>query len=229
MKDDAVIFELLLNDIKKGVSEGNYLCALALALTIPDICGKAKYPKCKINSFRYIAWYDSEISAKEKPMMAGCPNPCTEENKYLEQISPDYINCNKYKQRKGYNIPLFPCANCKRNTVKNYYGYLIYKLRCDFLHSGNPGLIDDRFFEEIKTDSEKGHYIPRFSLILDGNTSYADQISTQVSIPMLCNKLVNAGEKYYMENEEKFNFFRYSIIRKDERQHRYDLIARDVL
>lgn len=45
-----------------------YIAALTSALTLPDICGKAEYPKEK-TSERYIKWYHEWIGQYEK-----CPN-----------------------------------------------------------------------------------------------------------------------------------------------------------
>ena len=57
--------------VKELIKEINYcldsnccMAALALALTLPDICGKALYPKSK-PSERYVKWYDEHISKPE--------------------------------------------------------------------------------------------------------------------------------------------------------------------
>lgn len=57
--------------VKELIREINYcldnnccMAALALALTLPDICGKALYPKSK-PSERYVKWYDEHISKCE--------------------------------------------------------------------------------------------------------------------------------------------------------------------
>lgn len=57
--------------VKELIREINYcldnnccMAALALALTLPDICGKALYPKSK-PSERYVKWYDEHISKPE--------------------------------------------------------------------------------------------------------------------------------------------------------------------
>ena len=42
-----------------------YISALGMALTLPDICGKAKYPQWK--KLRYKKWYDEYIGFREIP------------------------------------------------------------------------------------------------------------------------------------------------------------------
>lgn len=51
-------FYRLLCDIERCLDNGIYTPALGMALTIPDICGRIVYPKCKVSKFSYIAWYD---------------------------------------------------------------------------------------------------------------------------------------------------------------------------
>lgn len=51
------------DDIKRAKDNKAYLSALALALTIPDICGKIEYYKTSNmnNRDKYIAWFDKWI------------------------------------------------------------------------------------------------------------------------------------------------------------------------
>lgn len=54
--------------IEKAVSEKNWYAALALALTMPDICGRLQDPKQKSQS-RYEAWYDRYLlPTYQRPM-----------------------------------------------------------------------------------------------------------------------------------------------------------------
>lgn len=58
----------IIEDIDKALVAEAYLSALALALTLPDICAKAEYgDEIKINKERYIKWYDEYIGQYEKP------------------------------------------------------------------------------------------------------------------------------------------------------------------
>ena len=52
--------KILLNklaEIKSALNMNLYNCALALALTIPDVCGKVKYPDFSVTK-RYKSWFD---------------------------------------------------------------------------------------------------------------------------------------------------------------------------
>lgn len=58
----------LIDDVNKALDADCYYSALALALTFPDICGKAEYPQ-KNPTKRYKDWYDVNIGIYEQ-----CPN-----------------------------------------------------------------------------------------------------------------------------------------------------------
>ena len=55
----------LIDDMNKALDNDCFFSALSLALTLPDICGKAKYPTDG-NKKRYIAWYDEYVGAYEQ-------------------------------------------------------------------------------------------------------------------------------------------------------------------
>lgn len=47
----------LIDEINMALSHELYFATLSLALTLPDICGKAEYPD-KGSTRRYKLWYD---------------------------------------------------------------------------------------------------------------------------------------------------------------------------
>lgn len=55
----------LIDDVNKALDAECYYSALTLALTSPDICGKAEFPK-KNNTNRYKNWYNEHIGKYEK-------------------------------------------------------------------------------------------------------------------------------------------------------------------
>lgn len=57
--------------MKKCVENECFIAALNLALTLPDICGKAEYPDEKSTKRRYIDWYDQYVGYYEKPYGGG--------------------------------------------------------------------------------------------------------------------------------------------------------------
>ena len=56
----------IIDEIEKALSHDLYFAALNLALTLPDICGKAEYPDLRTGE-RYKKWYDENVGVTEKP------------------------------------------------------------------------------------------------------------------------------------------------------------------
>lgn len=164
----------LIEDIKKSLENECYMAALALALTLPDICGKAEYPTMG-NRQRYIGWYDEHIGKYEKP-----PSPISDNMAYES-------------------------------------GEVVYSLRCNLLHQGNPNIEASRIDEDrCKVD--------RFVLTVDnplisGTSAVFSTVNNivlfremEVNIPCLCKKLCSTAKSYYENNKEKFNFFNYKLV-----------------
>lgn len=57
----------IIDEIEKALNHDLYFAALNLALTLPDICGKAEYPSLRSTRERYIQWYDKIVGVTEKP------------------------------------------------------------------------------------------------------------------------------------------------------------------
>lgn len=57
--------ERLINEVNIALENRLYLVALNTALTLPDICGKAKYPELRTAS-RYKKWYQEHVGQYEK-------------------------------------------------------------------------------------------------------------------------------------------------------------------
>ena len=56
----------IIREVNQCLDNGCYMAALSLALTLPDICGKAKYPDMeKQTKHRYIKWFDEYIGQYE--------------------------------------------------------------------------------------------------------------------------------------------------------------------
>ncbi len=60
------MLEQIVSEINKTLDSNFYLAALSLALTLPDICGKAEYPSESVTK-RYIKWYNEHVGVYEQP------------------------------------------------------------------------------------------------------------------------------------------------------------------
>ena len=55
------MLDIIISDIEKALDAEAYLSALALMMTIPDICAKAEYGDTLKNHERYIKWFEENI------------------------------------------------------------------------------------------------------------------------------------------------------------------------
>ena len=55
----------IIEEVQKCIENECYIAALTLALTIPDICGKAEFPDINGTRERYIRWYDAHVGYTE--------------------------------------------------------------------------------------------------------------------------------------------------------------------
>ena len=92
-RGDETILIRLIDDINRALENEAYFAALALALTLPDICGKAKYPNER-NGTRYINWYDEYVGKYEQ-----CPCETCQENK-MPYLSGEVV----YQLRNSFCI-----------------------------------------------------------------------------------------------------------------------------
>ena len=53
------MIERIIKEINLSLENECYLSALGMALTLPDICGKAEYPNEKSTTKRYIEWFNT--------------------------------------------------------------------------------------------------------------------------------------------------------------------------
>lgn len=67
----------IIQEVNTCLKNECYLSALGMALTLPDICGKAKYPTAR-TSDRYRKWYSDYIQEREIPK-----GPYSEKMPYL--------------------------------------------------------------------------------------------------------------------------------------------------
>lgn len=118
----------LINDVNKALDAECYYSALTLALTFPDICGKAEYPQEKSTAKRYKDWYDNQIGRYEQSPSEQCrdnPMPYLSgevvyslRNSLLHQGTPN-IDVNGIKDGNN-KIDIFELAIESKNLFDIY-------------------------------------------------------------------------------------------------------------
>lgn len=116
--------DMLVIEMNKVLNADCYLAALAIALMLPDICGKAEYPTENSVAKRYIGWFDEYIGKYEKPPKADDMPYLSGEviynlrNSFLHQGTPN-IDINKIKQEQN-KIDIFELIIEKKNKFDIY-------------------------------------------------------------------------------------------------------------
>lgn len=114
-------------DVTKAFEAGAYLSALALALTIPDICGEHLYPGRKVGH-RYKKWFDEYVAVF-----------------YLEGIEDDAtISAEKRISDVDNWTTEAPCR-------AYFSGQDCYALRCTFLHEGTNDISNEKLSAHQRT------------------------------------------------------------------------------
>ena len=60
------MLDKIIADVEKALDAEAYLSALALMMTIPDICAKAEYGNSLCNKERYVKWFEDNIGQYNK-------------------------------------------------------------------------------------------------------------------------------------------------------------------
>lgn len=186
----------LLEEIQRSLDNELFLAALALALTLPDICGKAEYPREDSSKKRYIRWYNENVGITEKPPKFAQSDT---EMPYLSGEVVYSLRCQFLHQ----GTPNIETKKIKEEACQiDDFTLLIEKKK-------NPEIyMDSAAVFSGGTDSA-GKY-PAFRV-----RSY------EVNVRRLCFVLCACAKAYYEKNPEKFDFFKYEIIDLDERKEQF--------
>lgn len=120
-----------------------------------------------------------------------------------------------------YEKPSFP-----QNFDTPYLsGEVVYKLRCSFLHSGNPSIDASGIKDEnCRVDC----FAIRYGTSLSGDTSHVSYFyrdekwephyrEYDMNLRVFCMKVSRVAKSYYLENKDKFDFFNYKLEKEDEK------------
>ena len=177
----------LINDMNKALDNDCFLSALSLALTLPDICGKAKYPDEKSTKKRYIDWYDEYVGAYEQ-----CPG----EEGTMPYLSGEVVyslRCSVLHQGN----PNINKNEIKEECCKIDEFVLLTEKKKDFNMLSDCSSSSQGFFNGKKVGETHRSY--------------------EVNVRRLCFIISACAKGYFKENQEKFDFFDFKIVDLDER------------
>ena len=170
--------EDIISSINQSLENKNYIAALALALTIPDKCGKIEYPNLGVGE-RYAAWYN-----------AWCHSP--DMDPYETQL-PDADGSVIYQLR---------CAILHDNSTELKYTNLENKNKLDEFELEITDHYDgvySIFASEIVKDEEIQIINNKESQIINNK----ERRHMRIRIIDLCKMICYATGIYYEKNKEK--------------------------
>lgn len=174
--------EKLVSEINDALSHNLYFAALNLALTLPDICGKAEYPNLGTTK-RYKLWYDEYIGKYEKaPTLVG-----ETEMPYLNGEIIYNLRCSLLHEGN---------ANIDKEKYKKKN-----KEKCPI----------DHFLLVIQSEQPFHIYGGETSSVYTASKGNGIR-EYQVNVRRLCMIICLCAEAYYYDNKDKFKFFNYKII-----------------
>ena len=190
----------IITEINDCLDHEYLLAALTMALTLPDICGKAEYPTLK-EPHRYVRWYDENIGCYEKPPRI---DPCEVEMPYL---SGEVV----------YNLR---CMLLHQGTP-NIERHKIHSKECRIDRFSL--LFEKKKPIDIYADSAQVFLGGTSPIPAQNDVEFR---SYEVNVRRLCFILTTCAEAYYKNNVEKFSFFQYNIVDVDERNRAHHLPIR---
>ena len=189
----------LIEDMNKALDHDCYFSALSLALTLPDICGRAKYPAEQSTKKRYIDWYDEYIGQYERwPEEAG-------ETPYLSGEVVYQLRCSFLHQ----GTPNIDSSKIKEECCQIDDFVLAVETKKEFIAYVDSSSVTENWHNEKSGHSKESGQVTR---------------SYQVNVRRLCLIISRCAEAYYEEAPENFNFFHFRIVDLDEQRREMNRI-----
>jgi hypothetical protein len=188
------MIDRLITEIKQCMEYDLLLPALALALTLPDTCGKAEYPQEKSTKTRFTDWYNKHVCAAWKPLRLNENGP---NMSYLSGEMAYNLRC-QYLHQSTPNID-FSKKEFEKNQVDSF--------RLVLTRKDNLFAPHDAAFMMLTPDAQ------------DETAQIPIYAEYEINVRWLCESICTAAEKYYRENKSCFNFLQYEIVDYDSEEN----------
>lgn len=188
----------IIEEIQKSLKQENYLAALTMALTLPDICGKAAEPSLGTGA-RYKKWYKDNVVLHEKtsdPHEADMPY-CGADMPYL---SEEVI----YQLRNSMLHQGNPNVDAKS----------IREEQCKI----------DEFILFVDEPYDSGLSVVSYEKELNEKKLKITNRKLEVNLVLTCNRICNAAKEYYERNTKRFDFFNYTFENRKKSREEYERV-----
>ncbi len=183
--DVSFTFLHRVNEIKLNIEDGRWQSALALALTLPDICGGIAFPEL-VKRYR-----DGRV------MLDKQKNPTRDVGAQYIRWFDEYA-AGFFKAAPGDEQPYICGERC-------------WQLRCEYLHQ-NKGFLNDE--NEDAVHFHLGVNCGTSLCELDKTRRRADRTDIRIDIEQFCLRMCQAAKSYYdqVHREKNFNLYNTPVL-----------------
>ncbi len=180
-KEGVVVIKQIIKEVESSIRNENFIAALSLALTLPDICGKAEYPNDTVGK-RYIKWFNEHLGKYEIPPSTNHSDTGTSIYDDMPYMSGEivYLLRNSVLHQGTPNIDKDSIreSRCQVNHFVLTIANAVY---------GGSSCIERSYYSDEK-----------YRVL-------------EINLVNLCSKLCLVAKAYYEENKSKFDFFEYDL------------------
>jgi hypothetical protein len=168
-------------DIRRSLEYECFHSALALALTLPDVCGMIKYPYESRVGVRYINWFNEYVYP-----FYHHPNACEQ-----------YANTMEFTGSYCYQL------RCKylhegHIDIHNHHEVKVDKFVLCLSSDNHSGIYADSYNIELDMDCPSPPFKYKYTTI-------------RIDVRRLCKCICNAAEQFYNEYNDKSVFHEHSV------------------
>ena len=186
----------IIEEIQKSLKQENYLAALTMALTLPDICGKAAEPSLGTGA-RYKKWYKDNVVLHEKTS-----DPHETDMPYLsEEVIYQLRNSMLHQGNPNVDAKFIREEQCKVDE---------FILFVDEPYDSGLSVVSYEKELNEKELNEKELKITNRKL--------------EVNLILTCNRICNAAKEYYERNTKRFDFFNYTFENRKKSREEYERV-----
>lgn len=198
----------IIEEIQKSLKQENYLAALTMALTLPDICGKAAEPSLGTGA-RYKKWYKDNVVLHEKtsdPHEADMPY-CGADMPYLsEEVIYQLRNSMLHQGNPNVDAKSIREERCKIDE---------FILFVDEPYDSGLSVVS--YEKELNEKKLNGKELNEKKLKITNR-------KLEVNLVLTCNRICNAAKEYYEKNTKRFDFFNYTFENRKKSREEYERV-----
>ena len=218
----------IIEEIQKSLKQENYLAALTMALTLPDICGKAAEPSLGTGA-RYKKWYKDNVVLHEKtsdPHEADMPY-CGADMPYLsEEVIYQLRNSMLHQGNPNVDAKSIREEQCKIDEFILFVDepYDSGLSAVSYEKELDEKELDEKELNEKELNEKELNEKELNEKELNEKKLKITNRKLEVNLVLTCNRICNAAKEYYERNTKRFDFFNYTFENRKKSREEYERV-----